>query len=198
MKVVGILGGVASGKSLVAGQLQSLGAEVLKADQIAHEVLREPEVIQSLRQRWGDEVLAADGNIDRAAVAKIVFAGPPEGPKQLAFLEQITHPRIGQRLKQQIEDAAKRGVQVVVLDAAVMLKAGWNQFCDRILFVETEAHIRRERARQRGWSDEEFAARESAQESLEEKRSVSDCVIENSGTPEETLAQVEKFWNSLF
>lgn len=198
MKVIGILGGVASGKSLVGGQLQRLGAEVLNADQVGHEVLRETEVIQSLRERWGDEVIAADGKIDRAAVAKIVFAGPPEGPKQLAFLEQITHPRIGQRLKQQIEEASKRGVQVVVLDAPVMLKAGWHQFCDRILFVETEQHIRRQRARQRGWSDEAFAAREAAQESLEKKRSVSDSVIENSGTPEETLAQVEKFWNSLF
>ncbi len=197
MKVIGILGGVASGKSLVADQFRRLGAEVLNADQVAHEVLREAEVIKALRDRWGDDVIDEAGQINRAAVAKIVFATSPDGPEQLAFLEQITHPRIGLRLKEQIEQLSRREIEVVVLDAPVMLKAGWNRFCDRIVFVETEQSIRRQRARQRGWSDEAFAAREDAQESLENKRSVSDFVINNSGTQQQTLAQVEEFWNSL-
>jgi len=197
MKVIGILGGVASGKSLVADQFRRLGAEVLNADRVAHEVLRESEVINALRERWGGGVMDNDGQINRAAVAKIVFAAPPDGPEQLAFLEQITHPRIGLRLRRQIQELSQREVEVVVLDAPVMLKAGWNQFCDRILFVETEQNFRRERARERGWSDEAFAAREAAQESLEKKRDISDYVIDNSGTRQETLVQVEEFWNSI-
>ena len=197
MKVIGILGGVASGKSLVAEQLSSLGAEVLNADRVGHEVLRETEVINLLRERWGNGVIDKDGQINRAAVAKIVFAPPPQGAEQLAFLEQITHPRIGLRLRQQIEQLSHRGVEVVVLDAPVMLKAGWKGFCDRILFVDTAPNIRLERARERGWSEQAFAAREDAQESLEKKRGVSDCVIDNSGTRQETLAQVEEFWNGI-
>lgn len=195
MIVIGILGGVASGKSLVADQFRRLGAEVLNADQIGHEVLREAEVIQTLRRRWGDDVVDEAGEIIRAAVAKIVFAPPPSGPEQLAFLEQITHPRIGQRLKQRIQELSRREVEVAVLDAPVMLKAGWDQYCDHIVFVDTKPSIRRERARQRGWTDEAFAAREDAQETLEKKRRVSDCVIDNSGTREETLAQVKEIWH---
>ncbi|MBP90924.1 MAG: dephospho-CoA kinase [Planctomycetaceae bacterium] len=196
MKVIGILGGVASGKSLVADQLRRLGAEILNADQVGHEVLREAEVIKALRERWRDDVIDREGQINRAAVAKIVFASPPDGPEQLAFLEQITHPRIGLRLSQQIEELSRRETEVVVLDAPVMLKAGWDQFCDHILFVETEQSIRRERARRRGWIDEAFAAREDAQKSLEKKRSVSGYVIDNSGTREETLEQIKEFWNT--
>ena len=126
MIVIGILGGVASGKSLVADQFRRLGAEVLDGDDVAHEVLREVAVINLLRQRWGEDVLSEDGQINRTAVANIVFAPPPKGPIQLAFLEQITHPRIAERLRQTIEKLSRDSVEVVVLDAAVMLKAGWR------------------------------------------------------------------------
>lgn len=197
MKVIGILGGVASGKSLVANQFRRLGAEVLNADIVGHEVLRETEVITALCERWGDRVLDEHGQINRAEVANIVFAPPPDGPKQLAFLEQITHPRIGQHLRQQIEALSASGVEVVVLDAPVMMKAGWDRLCDQIVFVETERNTRKQRARMRGWTDEAFAAREDAQESLDKKRDVSDCVINNSRSQDETFQQVQEFFNTI-
>lgn len=198
MKIVGILGGVASGKSLVAEQFRHLGARVLDADQVAHEVLREPEVIQAARQRWGDAVIAEDGHVIRSEIAKIVFAPPPGGPKELAFLEQLTHPRIGLRLQQRFEELSREGdVEAVILDAAVMLKSGWDRFCDHILFIEVPRDIRLQRARERGWSEAEFAARESSQETLETKRSAADLVIDNSGSVESTRQQVESFWRSL-
>jgi len=197
MKVIGILGGVASGKSVVADQFRRLGAEVLYADLVGHEVLRDVEVITALRERWGGDVIDEDGQINRAVVAKIVFAPPPEGTKQLAFLEQITHPRIGKRLTQRIEDLSRRGIEVAVLDAPVMMKAGWDQLCDQIVFVETKQSVREQRARIRGWTDDAFAAREEAQESLEKKRNLSDCVINNSGSLDETFQQSQEFFNSI-
>ncbi|MDA1050525.1 MAG: dephospho-CoA kinase [Planctomycetota bacterium] len=198
MKIIGILGGVASGKSLVAEQFRHLGAKVLDADQVGHLVLREPEVIRAARDRWGDAILAEDGQINRSEVAKIVFAPPPGGSEELAFLEQLTHPRIGARLQQLFEQMRhSRDSKAVILDAPVMLKSGWDKFCDHILFIEVPRNLRLQRARERGWSAAHFAARESAQESLETKRAAADHVIDNSTTVDSTRQQVKSFWDSL-
>ena len=198
MQVIGLLGGVASGKSLVAKQLCDLGAELLDGDRTGHEVLRMPEVEVAARQRWGDAIFEPDRRIDRKRLAKIVFAPPPSGPPELVYLEQLTHPRIGNLLAKRATELAAAGtIKAVVLDAPVMLKAGWHKLCDKILFVDAPREVRLERARSRGWSDKEFAAREEAQESLEQKRQVADVVIDNSGSRELTQAQVERFWHSL-
>ena len=198
MKIIGILGGVASGKSLVTEHFRHLGAKILDADQIGHEVLRKPEVIQAAGERWGDAVIAEDGQINRTEVAKIVFAPPPVGPDELAFLEQLTHPRIGAQLEQRIEQMRQGGgPEVVILDAPVMRKSGWESFCNHLLFIEAPSNLRLQRARQRGWSDADFAARESAQESLETKRAAADHVIDNSGSVASTRRQVESFLRSL-
>ena len=198
MKIIGILGGVASGKSLVAEEFRRLGAKVLDADQVGHEVLREPEVIQAALKRWGDAILAENGQINRSNVAKIVFAPPPYGPGELAFLEQLTHPRIGHRLQQEIARLRQsRDVEVVILDAPVLLKAGWDKFCDHILFLEAPRDLRLDRARERGWSDANFAAREAAQEPLETKRAAASHVIDNSNSVDMTRQQVESVWQSL-
>jgi dephospho-CoA kinase len=195
--VIGLLGGVASGKSWVAKYLAQLGAVVLDADRVGHQVLEEPEVKQALRQRWGEEIFAADGQIDRAAVGRKVFAPPAEGPNELRFLEQIVHPRIGQRLSEQIAAARAAGAPAIVLDAAVMLKAGWDEKCDVIWFVDAPRALRIERARQRGWDEKQFAAREAAQESVEEKRGRADAVIENAGPKEDTQRQLRGLWKEL-
>ncbi|MCB9873157.1 MAG: dephospho-CoA kinase [Planctomycetaceae bacterium] len=198
MKIVGILGGVASGKSLVAEELRKLGARVLDADQVGHQVLLEPEVIQAARDRWGDAVITEAGQINRSEVAKIVFAQTPDGPKELSFLEQLTHPRIGMRLRQEFEAIRAGGsTKVVILDAPVMLKAGWDKYCDYILFIDVPRDMRLQRARVRGWTDRDFEARESSQESLETKRAAANHVIDNSGSIESTRQQIERFWGSL-
>jgi dephospho-CoA kinase len=197
MQIVGLLGGVASGKSLVARQLCELGAGLLDGDRAGHEVLQLPEIERQVRQNWGDAVFGAEGRVNRKALGKIVFAPPPEGPRQLQRLEQLTHPEIGVRLQRQAEDLAREGRKVAVLDAPVMLKAGWDKFCDRIVFVDAPREVRLARAIGRGWNQEDFAAREAAQESLEVKRAHADTMIDNSGSPESTEAQVKRLWHSL-
>lgn len=197
MQVIGILGGVASGKSLVTKQLAGLGAGMLDADRAGHEVLRWPKIEQAARQRWGDAVFGLEGHLDRPRLARIVFAPPPEGPRERQFLEQLTHPEIGRLIQEEVRRLAAAGVPAAVLDAPLLLEAGWDKFCTKLLFVEVPRDLRLERAKARGWSEEEFSAREGAQESLDLKRARADVVVENSGSPEETQAQLERFWRSL-
>jgi dephospho-CoA kinase len=196
--VIGLVGGIASGKSLVAHQLESLGAGILDGDRMGHEVLRMPEVEQIARERWGERVMDDVGRINRSALAKVVFAPPPDGPRELEFLEQLTHPRIGQRLREQAEAMAGSGkYRALVIDAPVMLEAGWHTICDRIVYVEAPYEVRRSRALKRGWSEADFAAREGAQESLDVKRRHADIMIDNSGSADSTREQVERFWHTL-
>jgi dephospho-CoA kinase len=196
--VIGIVGGVASGKSWVAGQFARLGAAVLDADLAGHEVLQSPEVEAAIRSRFGAAVFDANGRIDRREVAKVVFAPPPDGPRELDFLEQLTHPKIGQRLVEQVSQLEAQGnAPAIVLDAAVLLEAGWQNVCDQLVFVDAPREVRLERARSRGWSEKEFQAREQAQDSLESKRQRANAVIDNSGSNDRAREQIERFWRSL-
>jgi dephospho-CoA kinase len=141
--------------------------------------------------------LDAAGEIDRRKVAEIVFAAVPESRAELTFLEQLTHPLIGQRLQEQLAELHREGVRAAVLDAPVMLKAGWDRMCQRIVFVDAPRDVRLARARQRGWTEADFAAREAAQEPLETKRSRADVTLDNSLTRQHLYAQVDRFWRSL-
>jgi len=197
MLILGVVGGIASGKSLVTQQFLKLGAERLDGDRAGHEVLREAQVKQWIQQQFGDDVFDHNQEIDRQALAKIVFAPTPAGQQALSNLEQMTHPRIGERLDQQIEAARQAGKPAAVLDAAVMHKAGWQRRCDKMIFVHAPREQRLTRALQRGWSEAEFDRREAAQLPLEQKRSAADCIIDNSRSIDETQCQTREFWNSL-
>jgi dephospho-CoA kinase len=198
MQVIGLLGGVASGKSVVAHQLVAKGAIAIDADRLGHRVLKEPDVIAQLHARWGDEILSADGQIDRSQVAKIVFAPTPQGKAELAYLEQITHPRIRVGIEKQIAQLNEQHPSgVLVLDAPVLLKASWDKLCDWLVFVEANEAIRAARAAERGWDADELSRREAAQESLFEKRSHANWVIHNSGSLAETIAQVDQLWQAI-
>jgi len=197
MKVIGILGGVAGGKSLVAQTLARLGAGLLDADCAAHDVLRMPKIEAAARARWGDGIFGADGRIDRARLAGIVFADPPGGPRERRYLEQLTHSEIGRLLRKEAERLEASGSVAAVLDAPLLLEAGWDKLCDTLVFVDAPRGLRLARARKRGWSETDFAAREDVQGSLDAKRERADVVVDNSGSPEETRVQVERFWHSL-
>ena len=197
MRIIGILGGVAGGKSLVARQLAQLGAGVLDADRAGHEVLRRPEIEAAARARWGPEVFGADGRIDRAKLAKIVFARGPEAAGERKYLEERTHPLIGRLLEEHADRLAGEGCPAAVLDAPLLLEAGWDRLCDTLVLVDAPRELRLARAVRRGWSEEDFVAREDAQESLDSKRAVADAIVDNSGSPEATRARVERMWHSL-
>jgi dephospho-CoA kinase len=196
--VIGMTGGVASGKSFVARQLGQCGAAVIDVDGLGHEVLRLPEIEAAARQRWGDEIFSTSGQIDRRRLADWVFAATPEGREDLRYLESLTHPRIRQFLDERVDSLFRRDdVSGVVIDAPLLVEAGWNEFCDRMVFVEAPRAVRLARAVGRGWSEQDFAAREARQESCEVKRQLADVVIDNAGSEESTRAQCERAWNEL-
>jgi dephospho-CoA kinase len=197
MHIIGIVGGVAGGKSLVARQLSDLGATVLEADRIGHEVLRREDIEAAARERWGDGVFGPDGRIDRRRLAKIVFAPSPHGSREREHLENLTHPEIGRLIRQEISRLASDGQELVVLDAPLLMEAGWDDFCNTIIFVDTPWAVRLARAKLRGWSEEDFVAREDAQDSLDSKRKRADVTIDNSQSVESTKAQIERWRHSL-
>jgi dephospho-CoA kinase len=188
-----LTGGIASGKSTVAAMFFRLGAVVLDADLIGHAVLGEEQTKTIVRELWGDGVFAG-GDVDRSALAAIVFDSA-KGPAQLRRLEQIIHPRIGERMLRAIEQAGTDQAPAVVIDAPLLFEAGWDSMCDRLVFVESTADERRRRARLRGWTVDDLRAREKSQMSTLEKKNRSSNVIDNSGTLDQTFRQVCDLWN---
>lgn len=195
MLIIGLAGGIASGKSLVAKCFEQQGAVIIDADKIGHQVLCLSEVIQAISNTWGESVLA-DGQVDRSALAAIVFKGGDDN-RQLAKLEQITHPRIQQRLSAEFERLRSNGeTRAVVLDAPVMFKAGWDKLCDKIVFVRATYEVRLARALERGWDENELDHRESRQTALDIKQKLSTDLIDNSESIESTQKQVLRLWQT--
>jgi len=196
--LIGIAGGIASGKSFIAKQLGRQGAALVSADEIAHEVLKLADVKALARERWGDAIFSSDGQIDRESLGKIVFAAPPDGPRELKYLESLTHPTIGELVRERIAAIHDEGkAPAIVLDVPLLFESHWNEFCNTLIFVDAPPEVRLARAAARGWSPAEFARREGTQKAPESKRSQADVVIDNSGSPESAQTQVNLFWKSL-
>lgn len=191
--VIGLIGGIGSGKSTVAAAFARRGARVIAADALGHEALRQPEIRAQLVGRWGPGVLDEAGEVSRRKVAALVFAKTPQARDELRALESFVFPWIGRRIREEVAAArADARTILIVLDAAVMLEAGWNNVCDRIVYVHAprEARLRR-LAGGRGWSPKEVEEREGAQLSLTEKATRADDAVDNSGSPEGVQRQVD-------
>jgi dephospho-CoA kinase len=197
--VVGVVGGVASGKSEVTRHLERLGALVIHADTIGHQVLEEPAVIEALTRRFGEAIMDQPAyRIDRSKVAKLVFGTHPEAVENRSFLESIVHPRIRERIRESLNRAlGQENLAMVVIDAPLLIESGWIDHCDRVLFVDTPIEIRRLRAQTRGWSDQQFSDRESAQVSIEAKQAAATDSIDNSGTLEALQQRVEQWFDRV-
>jgi dephospho-CoA kinase len=186
--VLGLLGGIGSGKSSVARELAKQGGWLINADELGHEALRQPDLKKQVIARFGPGIADPRGEIERKKLGSIVFADVHE----LRALEAIVFPFIGLRIREEVEAARQRAdVRFITLDAAVMLEAGWHDACDRLIFVDAPAPLRLGRVKhKRGWSAADLQAREQLQMPLEEKRRRADAVVDNSGTPETLAAQV--------
>lgn len=196
MHIIGLTGGVACGKSTVAAMLAARGALVFDADKIGHLVLDEPAVRDELVQRFGPSIIEG-AKVSRPAIAERVFAPTPEAADDLAYLEQLTHPRIRQRIEEEIRRLPDDSVPAAVVDAALLIESGWNAVCTVVLFVDAPEDVRRQRALSRGWSVEEFARRQAAQMSINEKRRRADVILDNSSGLPELEAAVDAFWGRL-
>jgi dephospho-CoA kinase len=189
--VIGVLGGIASGKSAVGALLAGPEGAVIDADAIARTVLDSAEARAEAARKFGRSVLLPDGAIDREALGRVVFASPAAR----AELESFTHPRIRAKIRDELEAARARGVPRIVLDVPLLLENdaqhGLRAECDVLVFVESDEPIRDARAvASRGWASGEVARRERVQLPLAHKRAASDHVVVNNGTRAELEATV--------
>lgn len=201
LPVLGLIGEIGGGKSRAAAMLAERGAFVIDADAVGHAVLRRRGVRDRLVARFGARILdrsptgAGAPPIDRRALGAIVFADP----EARRDLEAVVHPRMRRTFERAIIWAERRGqARAVVLDAAILLEAGWGDLCDRVLFVEAPRDQRLARlAAQRGWSEEVLEARERAQWPSDEKRRRADAVVANDSGPEQLEGGIEHLWSTL-
>jgi len=176
--LVGLLGGIGSGKSTVARLFADLGCAVIDADALAHEILETHEVKHKLAQEFGSTIFAPDGRVDRKALADIVFGSP----QKLTFLNNIIHPRALDRAEQSIESIRRKGeVRVIIIDAPLLVEAGWHEKCDILVFVECNKDNRISRLLQRvGFDIRQLEEREKFQISLDRKTRLAYYIINNN------------------
>lgn len=191
--VVGVIGGIGSGKSRVAQELTRRAGGVsplISGDQLGHEALKQPDIRERIVEQWGQEIVNTKGEIDRKKLGVIVF----NDATARKTLESIVFPFIERGIAVGIDKARRDATtRLIVLDAAVMLEAGWDRHCDHLIFVDVPRDIRLQRlAQNRGWSERELAAREQAQWPLDDKKRRADFVIDNTGTPEQLARQIDE------
>ena len=192
--IVGLSGGIGSGKSTVAGILEKLGAVVISSDRLNHEELNTPEVKTILRSWWDDEIIA-DGAVDRRKIAERIFGNAAERSR----LEALVHPRIARRRDVILAEIRERpDVRMIVIDSPLLYEAGLDRMCDRVIYVEANEDNRRQRSeKDRQWPPGELARREKNQESLDNKRSRADHVCVNNSTPDALRQQVQDIYSKI-
>lgn len=193
--IIGLTGGIGSGKSTVAEAMRSLGAAVIDADAQVHEELKNPRVVDCLREWWGNEVVASDGTSNRQVIARIVF----DNPAELKRLENLLYPRLAVRREALLKEfMADPNVSAVVLDAPKLYEAGLNEACDVVVFVEADRATRLARvASDRGWSETELDKRENLQIPLDTKKASADYVVHNHSSRDDLLSEVEPIFSSI-
>ena len=186
---IGLTGGIGSGKSTVSGLLAARGAVIVDADRIAREVV-EPGTsgLAAVVEAFGEQVLGADGSLDRPAMAAVVFSDPVARGR----LDGIVHPLVRRRTAELVSEAPADAV--VVNDVPLLVETGQAPSYDVVLVVEADPEIRVVRLVHRGLTEDDARARIAAQATDEQRRAVADVVLDNSGTPEELAEQVDRFW----
>jgi len=194
---IGLCGGIGSGKSLVADMLRQRGCFVTDADHEVRLLLNEPEVVEQLRQWWGDGVVQTDPTdgrerVDRRAVAEIVFADPKQRWRLEVYIHPIVEARRRNSWAQAMSQPGSESIPAFVIDAPLLFEAGIDSECDAVIFVEADAETRLDRVKKsRGWDEKELKEREKSQWALDTKRQRSDYVVGNNGNVETLKHDIE-------
>jgi dephospho-CoA kinase len=193
--IIGILGGIASGKSTVAREFAKLGCAVIDADEIAHDLLNEPTIAGKVIDQFGQGILDEAGSIDRKKLGDIVFADA----RKLELLNRILHPSVLGCVEQMIEQFEHDSqVKAIVLDMPLLMEIGWHKRCDRLIFVDCKAEIRLQRARELGILDEaQMKIRENFQIFLDSKAGLADNMIDNNSGYSTLVGQVADIFYSI-
>lgn len=188
--VVGLTGGIGSGKSLAAQFFSQLGALVIDADQLARSAIERGSAgFDEVLLRFGDALLK-NGDIDREALGQIIF----ENPKAKKDLEEIIHPRIRAEFEEAV--ASLNPGQIMVYEIPLLVETQAADRFDFVITVESDAELRKERLRVRGMFHSDIEKRIASQATEEERRAIADCVLTNNGSEDDLLRQVENIWES--
>lgn len=191
---VGLIGGIAAGKSEVARMLRELGARVVDADHLAHQAYAPGTPgREAVLRAFGQEIAAPDGSIDRAKLGALVFGDTG----RLKQLTDIVWPLTGRLAQEQIRLAEAEGVEVFVLEAAVLVEAGWRGLVDEVWLVRAPLAQVRQRLRGRGLDDAAIDARLASRDRLAEAAAEASLVIENDAGLPELAARVQAAWAGL-
>jgi dephospho-CoA kinase len=198
VRVIGLTGGIASGKSVVARRLAEHGAVRIDADELAREVVEPGQpALAEISREFGPAVIGPDGRLDRAALASVIFVDP----ERRAALNAITHPAVKRRARELMDEAAAKNPDAVVVDDVPLLveaRVDADHDFDLIVVVNASAETRiRRLVELRGLSREEAAHRLNSQVSDTERLAIADVVIDSNGTLDETLRQADRLWESL-
>lgn len=191
-KIIGITGGISSGKSTIGRMLASLGAEYIDADEICHRLILFKEFKNKIIERFGNSIQDTYGKIDRSRLAEVAF----QDKTCLDDLCGILHPAVIDQIKLRIDEIEKRGRQkAIVIDAALLEESDLSLICDFVIFVNTGKSHRLERSQtSRHWPKGELEKREHFQMDLENKKKKADYIIDNNSTIDNTFRQVKEFW----
>jgi dephospho-CoA kinase len=194
VRIIGLTGGIGSGKSTVTAILRELGAAVVDADEAAHAVVEPGQpALEEIRTEFGDDMIGPGGRLDRRAMAQRVF--DDDGARQR--LNAITHPRVREWMAARIQEAADAGADIVVMDTPLLYEAGLDGGTSETVVVWVPEEVQVERAVGRGMDEADVRARIRAQMSLDDKRGWATHVIDNSGSPGSTREQTERLWREL-
>ena len=194
MIVIGLTGGIGSGKSEVSRMLKAWGARIIDADQLGHQAYQpRTEAWKAVVAAFGEQILQPNGEVDRIKLGAIAFSNP----EALARLNAIMHPRMHEMIKERLEGLRAQGTAVAVVEAAVLIEAGWTPLMDEIWVTEAEEDVVVERVRRRSnLPDEEIRRRIRSQLTNEERVRYATAVIENNGGLAELHQRVQELWNS--
>ena len=193
MKIIGLTGGIACGKSTVSTELRALGAAIIDADALAHELSQPHQPLYNAYvQRFGREIVTANGALDRAAIARRVFADPAVR----AEVDAIAHPLIRMAAEERLRAARDENKRAAVLDVPLLFEAGWDALADEtwVVSLPREEQLKRLLARDKAMDEGEARARIAAQMPLAEKCARADVIVDNSGTKEEIREYIGKLW----
>lgn len=195
MKIIGLTGGTGSGKSTVSKFLAHLGAVVIDADKVGHEVFKPgTKAWQEVVDAFGQGIISADGTIDRRKLGEIVFSNPGARAK----LNQVMHPLIYEQVKSRMEEYGRKGAAIIIVEAPLLLEVGWKSLVDEVWVTSaSEATVIKRLKEQKGLPEAQSLARVRAQLTDEERIRQADVVIDTDCALDELKERVEALWRKL-